>query len=113
MFNLEVEFISIHIHVRASLWVQVLEDVVFVAVFHQIVGFSMKSSYIKNVLHGNATSELEKPQRQQRKQENKKETGSISKTKTVRAAQFLADFIAIIPQPLLCKLDQNGSAILC
>ena len=54
-------------------------------------------------MHGNATSKLEKRQWQRRKQENKKGTGLISKTETVRAAQLLADFFAIISWLLLCQ----------
>ena len=46
-------------------------DVVFVARFHQIVRFSMKSSDIKIFLRGNVIRELKQPQRRRKYRFNK------------------------------------------
>ena len=74
-------------HMRTSFWSHV---------FHQIVGFSSKSSHMKNCLPGTVTNELER--RRPRKQEDKKKAKQNNRKLWTCTTN-------------LVSLDRNGNAI--
>ena len=94
-------------------------DILFIVHFplYKSSSFPKSCSIISRIVSlGNATSELEQLRWWQRKGENKKATGLISKTKIldihVQHTTLFSRFICHHHTTNVVKLDQNGNAII-